>query len=167
MSVTPCPLIVGIFDDLPRARQAIDRLKEAGFTEGSLGVIGREGEDTVQPAGPSKVAEAGAVGAAAGAGAGALWGLGIVAGVLPAIGPAVAGGVLACVLSSAALTAAVTGLVGGLVGLGVPEEQARQMEGEVQSGRTLVTVAAGERSDAARAIVRECGGRDECFAGRT
>jgi hypothetical protein len=164
VSDTPCPLVVGVFDDPAHAREAVGELTRAGFGEGDVGVIGRETEDTAEPTGKSKAGEFAAAGAAAGAGVGALWALGIACGMLPALGPAFAGGILASLLTSAATTATFSSLVAALVGLGLPEEEAHRYEGEVKFGRTLVTVVAGGRSDEAGAILQRHGGRVECNA---
>jgi len=57
------------------------------------------------------------------------------------------------------LTGAVTGMAGGgllgtLIGLSVPEEDARAYEKEFHSGRTVVTVQAGDRAEVAEAILK-------------
>jgi hypothetical protein len=153
-----------VFDDPAHAREAVGELKRAGFDEGSVGVIGRETDETAEPTGKSKAGEFAAAGATAGAGVGALWALGIAAGILPVLGPAFAGGILASVLTSAATTATFSCLVAALVGLGLPEEDARRYEAEVKFGRTLVTVVPGGRSDEAGAILQRHGGRVECNA---
>jgi len=82
------------------------------------------------------------------------------AGLLPAIGPVIAGGTLAAILASAATGAAAAGLAGALIGLGIPEEEADYYEGEVGSGRTVVTVKAGDRYDEARQVLQRYRGHD-------
>jgi hypothetical protein len=108
----------------------------------------------------SYAGEGALAGAATGAGIGALWGLGILAGVLPAIGPAIAGGTLAVLLSSAAVGAAAAGIAGALIGMGISKEEAEYYEGEVRSGRTLVTVRADARFKEAQSILTRFGGYD-------
>jgi hypothetical protein len=56
--------------------------------------------------------------------------------------------------------AAAGGLLGALAGLGIPEEEARYYEGEFKSGRTLVTVKAGDRYDEAWRILERFGAYD-------
>src|SRR5215213_7732327 len=106
--------VVGVFSDSSKAQQAVQALRNAGFSEDQIGVIGKDARRTTTDAGEetteSYAAEGAATGVAAGAGIGALWGLGILAGVMPVIGPAIAGGALAAVLSSAAAGAAAAGL---------------------------------------------------------
>ena len=154
--------VVVVFEDRERARQAIEDLKRAGFTEDQLGVVARDKEtrETVGEGTGSKAGEGAAVGGAAGLGLGALWGAGIVAGLVPGIGPAIAGGTLGVVLSSAAAGGALAGVVGALVGLGIPEEEARYYEDEFKRGRILVTVKAPGRQDEARSILQRWGAYD-------
>src|SRR4051812_38743489 len=141
--------IVGLFTSQQEAQEAIRELKRRGVREEQIGVICRydqRGVTSDPDAGDGTFAtEGAAVGAAAGAGVGALWAIGIAAGALPAIGPVIAGGTLAAVAASAAGGAVAAGLIGALVGLGIPESDAHFYEGEVKSGRTLVTVRAPAR----------------------
>lgn len=149
--------IVGVFDNRSDAMQAVHDLKQAGFRDDQIGVVSRDsGKDTdlAQAGEGTKAEEGAAIGAVTGAGVGAVWALGIAAGILPAIGPVIAGGLFASILASAAGAAAVGGLVGALVGLGIPEEEAEFYESEVKSGRTIVTVKAGDRMALAEDILR-------------
>ena len=137
--------VVGVFHTQAEAQAAVRDLKAAGFTDGQIGIAAQDREGSYSNQTSGTMAEEGAVaGAATGLGAGALWGLGIVAGVLPAIGPVIAGGALAAIAASAAGTAIAGGLVGGLIGLGLPEEEADYYHREFESGRTIVTVRAGQ-----------------------
>jgi uncharacterized protein (TIGR02271 family) len=160
--------VVGVFSDASKAQQAVQALRNAGFTDDQIGVIGRDARRTTNTGdddtNDSYAAEGAATGVAAGAGLGALWGLGILAGVMPVIGPAIAGGALAAVLSSAAAGAAAAGLGGALVGMGIPKDEAEYYESEFQAGRTLVTVTAPARETEARTILRQFGGHDRSSA---
>lgn len=158
----PHQTVVGVFENVSYAQDAVRNLRDQGFTEDEIGVIGRHSNE-VKAAAEMNESAAGAgaaAGAMAGAGVGALWGLGIIAGALPAIGPVIAGGALASILASAAGSAAVGGVVGALAGLGVPEEDAKFYDTEMQSGRTIVTVRAGSRAEEATRILRLNGGYD-------
>ncbi|WP_425616985.1 hypothetical protein NA78x_000650 [Anatilimnocola sp. NA78] len=141
--------IVGAFESRIDAENAIREMKSFGIDESRIGMVLRHanGKEYVDPRptdSGTKAVEGAAVGVATGAGVGALWALGIAANILPAIGPVISGGILAAVLASAAGGAATAGLVGALVGLGISEEDAVYYEGELKSGRTLVTVQAPE-----------------------
>jgi uncharacterized protein (TIGR02271 family) len=150
---------VGVFHDASRAQEAVRALKQAGFTDDHIGVVTQHKEAATEASAAkgSHVAEGALTGAAAGAGVGALWALGIAAGFMPVIGPVVAGGILMSVLASAAGGAAVAGIVGALVGLGIPEEEAHYYEGELKSGRTIVTVKAEGRAAEAWAVLSRYG----------
>jgi hypothetical protein len=166
--------VVGVFHDREAARSAVNELRRLGILETQLGVISRDtatpavtGETGTALVDGSKWEEGAATGVAAGAGVGALWALGIAAGALPAIGPIVVGGLLASVLASAAGGAAIAGVVGALIGMGIPEDEARYYEGELASGRTLVTVRAPGRFEEAEAVLRSHGGYDVHTGRRT
>jgi uncharacterized protein (TIGR02271 family) len=157
--------VIGVFQDSDKAREAVRELKAAGFSDDQIGVASsnREGlhRASDNKGDESYAGEGAAAGVATGAGIGALWGLGIFAGLLPAIGPAIAGGTLAGILlSSAVAGAAAAGLTGALIGMGISKEEAEFYEGEVKSGRTIVTVNAGTRRNEALAILQRLGGYD-------
>ncbi len=163
--------VVGVFQNQADARDALRDLKDAGFMEDQLGIAGR-GDEDVRRAGDatddeSYAGEGAVAGLATGAGLGALWGAGILAGMLPVIGPAIAGGTLGIILSSAAAGAAAAGIAGALIGMGMSKEDAEYYEGELHSGRTLVTVNAGTRFDEAIAIIRRHNGYDRSTAATT
>ena len=164
MSFATQTTIVGVFANQSHAQEAIRDLKRMGVRDEQIGMVTRHDHDhaTHAPAvgDGNMAAEGAAVGAATGAGVGALWALGIAAGALPAIGPVIAGGVLSAVIASAAGGAATAGLIGALIGLGVSEDDARYYEGEVKSGRTLVTVRSAERSSEVAEVFRNHGGYD-------
>ncbi|HXI15098.1 MAG TPA: YsnF/AvaK domain-containing protein [Chloroflexota bacterium] len=158
--------VVGVFEDRPQARAAVEDLKRAGFRDDQIGFAAREGGSA---AGATAGAGSGEVttdtgsgsGAATGAMTGGLLGglIGAAAALLiPGIGPIVAGGILASALGGAALGAAGGGIVGGLVTTGVSEEDARYYDSEFQTGKTVVTVQAGGKAAEAEAILRRHGG---------
>jgi uncharacterized protein (TIGR02271 family) len=148
---------VGVFQSHDEAVQAVAELKRAGFREDQISLVGKNKDGDVKAEG-NKAATGAVTGAAVGAGAAALVSLGISFGVIPVIGPILAVGPLAAALITAVGGAAAGGLMGGLVGLGIPEHEAKYYEGEVQSGRYLVTVnnAIG-RYDEAWAILHRLG----------
>jgi len=65
-----------------------------------------------------------------------------------------------------AVGAAAGGVLGALMGMGIPEEEARYYEGEMQAGRVLVTVRAEGRIDEAHDIMRRFGSYDMDDLGR-
>ena len=80
------------------------------------------------------------------------------------IGPAIAAGTLGVILTNAAGGAAIAGVAGALTGLGLSEEEAHQYEGEVRSGRHLVTVRTEDRFEEARDVLRRFGAIDRSAA---
>jgi uncharacterized protein (TIGR02271 family) len=163
MNTSQRETVVGVFANHDQAQRATHALKDAGFTEQQIGVASsHQGHGTGADAdGDDSYAGEGAMaGVATGAGIGALWGLGILAGVLPGIGTAIAGGTLGILLSSAAAGAAAAGLAGALIGMGLTKEEAEYYEGEMKSGKTIVTVKAAQRHDEALRIIHQFGGYD-------
>ena len=80
--------------------------------------------------------------------------------LIPGLGPAIAGGILTAILGGAAIGAVAGGLIGALTKMGVPEEEARFYQDELQAGRTLVTVQTRDRYDEALEILRHNGAYD-------
>ena len=156
--------VVGVFEDTAGARGAIDALKGAGFTGEHISVLAPDREETraVAEETGTRAGEDAAKGAVAGGVLGGLggWLVGIGALAIPGVGPFLAAGAFATALGGAAIGAGVGAIAGALVGMGVPQEHAEYYEGEVKSGRTLVTVSADGRYDEAQRILRECGAYD-------
>ncbi|GGF68315.1 hypothetical protein GCM10010912_11670 [Paenibacillus albidus] len=136
--------IVGIFDTEQEATRAIEGLQNQGVPSNEISVITRDRDDlksiseetgTMAPEG---VATGATTGGVVGGVAGLLAGIGALA--IPGIGPILAAGPIAATLTGAAIGAGAGGLVGGLIGLGIPEDEAREYEGYVDSGKILVLV---------------------------
>ncbi len=155
--------VIGVFETHARAEQAIADLKAAGFEDSKIGLVYRDAEGKMVKTGAADetyAEEAGVAGAVAGAAGGAAVGAAILAGVIPVIGPVLALGTLGTILVNAAGGAALVGLAGALIGWGIPEEDASFYEGEVKSGRYLVTVDANGQEAEAKAILHRTGGFD-------
>jgi hypothetical protein len=150
-------VVVGAFADPVEARQCVEDLRGAGFSNDEIGVVAPShlDLDREEIAEHLMVAEGSVVGAVAGAGLGSLWGAAMIAELLPVIGPIVAGGLVASVLVTAATGAALGSLAGALVGLGVPEVEAAHYEQKLHEGHVVVTVQPHGRSDRALAIFEQ------------
>jgi len=165
--------VVGVFEDRRRADEAVNALRTAGFRDEQIGVVMPHDDNwgdamTTEATDDDSHAGTGALtGALTGLGLGALAGMGVLAGVIPVVGPAIAAGTLGVILSNAAAGAGIAGLVGALVGAGVPEHEAEYYEGELKSGRTIVTVTADGRSSEAASILRQYGAYDMSTRGAT
>ena len=146
--------VVGLFTRRSAAEAAIRDLKSAGFSDDRIGVALQdpsEQRDLLESSGGTA-----AEGAAAGALSGGLVGglIGLLGSLLvPGVGPIVVGGVFASTLAGAGIGAATGGIIGALVGMGVPEADAQHFDAGLRSGRTLVAVSAGNRTDEALAIL--------------
>jgi uncharacterized protein (TIGR02271 family) len=157
---------VGVFHDRAAAERAVSELRAAGYRDDQIGLVARDasGKTTrTDGSGDTYAGEGAATGAAVGAGAAALASLGISFGVIPVIGPILAVGPLAAALISGAAGAAAGGVAGALIGYGIPEEDAKYYEGEVQAGRFLVTVTGDKHADARTHFTR-LGGYDRTTA---
>ncbi|MGN7356922.1 YsnF/AvaK domain-containing protein [Paenibacillus sp. SAF-054] len=143
--------IVGVFASEQDATDAIQNLKDIGYRADDISVIGKNKadmnaiHDETGTKAPEGVAAGAATGGVLGGVAGLLAGLGALA--IPGIGPIVAAGPIAATLTGAAVGAGTGGLVGGLVGLGIPEDQAKEYDSDVKSGRILVMVDADDTQE--------------------
>ncbi|WP_235338340.1 YsnF/AvaK domain-containing protein [Paenibacillus wulumuqiensis] len=144
--------IVGVFTNENEASNAIQQLKDAGFSTDDISVVSKNRKDVKHineetgTKAPEGLATGAATGGVVGGVAGLLAGLGLAA--IPVFGPIMAAGPIAVTLAGAAAGAGAGGLVGGLIGLGIPEEEAREYETNVNEGNILVMVdsAAGNRN---------------------
>jgi uncharacterized protein (TIGR02271 family) len=151
--------IVGLYDNIDQAQQAVQNLIDNGFRREDISVVAHDknrerivGEHEEHATGEG--AGAGALGGGVLGGAlGLLVGAGLLA--IPGIGPVLAAGPLSAAIGTAAATigagvvgagigAATGGLIGGLVGAGVPKEEAEYYAEGVRRGGTLVTVSAAD-----------------------
>ena len=134
---------VGVFETRAAAEKAVADLRAAGYQDDQIGLVAKNAEgETVRTdgAGSTHAGEGAMIGVATGAGVAGLVSLGVSFGVIPVIGPILAMGPLAAALVSAVGGAAAAGLAGALIGWGIPEDEAKFYEGEVNAGRYLVTV---------------------------
>lgn len=150
--------IVGIFDTEQEATRAIEGLQNQGFSNDEISVITRArdelrhiSEDTGTMA-PEGVATGAATGGVLGGVTGLLAGIGALA--IPGIGPILAAGPIVATLTGVAVGAGAGGLVGGLIGLGIPEDEAKEYEGYVESGKILVLVEDNGRGYQAHDVFR-------------
>ena len=152
MGMTEGYLAVGVFHDPAAARRAIEELRQAGYSDEEIGYLTRAGAIESDEATELSIAngamEGGVVGAMIGA---------TVALLIPGIGPAIAGGVLAAALGAAAAGAAAGGILGALIRVGIPEEEARRYQKELEAGHTVITVKAQSGYAEALQILRRNG----------
>ncbi|MFD1705731.1 general stress protein [Siminovitchia sediminis] len=141
--------VIGSYDTEQEAVTAIEQLKREGYNEEDISVISknRQEVDDITEETDTKAPEGAATGAATG---GVLGGLGgVLAGLgtlaIPGIGPVIAAGPIVAGLTGAAAGAGVGGLAGALIGMGIPEDEARRYDDEVNQGKILVLVDKSKR----------------------
>jgi uncharacterized membrane protein len=151
---TQLKTIVGLYDDLNDARNAVQELSQAGIQRDNINLVAHASAEEYSRyfdkegryVSSDDNVDSSASGAAAGAGVGAIIGAlgGLVLGLslipIPGIGPIVAAGPLASALTGAGVGAVVGGLIGALTGIGVPEEHAGYYAEGVRRGGSLVIV---------------------------
>lgn len=153
--------IVGLFHSQEQAREAVRELKNRGFSEEEISLVARDEDadrhgDTEMTYDNQNLADGTATGGAIGGLAGLLAGAGAL--LIPGIGPIIAAGPLA-----GALTGIVTGgIAGGLIDYGIPEEQGKRYERELDRGKVMVAVTVDSEEDAhdAAAVLRSGGAYD-------
>jgi hypothetical protein len=155
--------VAAVFDTRGQAEAAIDELWHMGFSHHQVGILtpgGHEVEATTRMEPAEERAASGAVtGAVAGGAVGVVAGA-LAAGLIPGIGPVLAGGMLTAIILGGAAGAAVGTYLGPFVALGFSEAEARHYGEALKSGRTIVTVKAGDRTPEAVAILHGHGGYD-------
>lgn len=150
--------IVGIFDTEQEATRAIEGLQNKGIHNDEISIITRDRDelrnisDETGTKAPEGVAAGATTGGLLGGVAGLLAGIGALA--IPGIGAILAAGPIVATLTGAAIGAGAGGLVGGLIGLGIPEDEAREYEEYVNSGKILVLVDEHEHGHAIHDIFR-------------
>jgi hypothetical protein len=155
-------IVVGVFEHLAQAEQAIKELRNDGFGDDQIGFVVRRSENIVGNIAPDPEKEI-VTDTAGGAISGGILGgiIGAAAALLiPGLGPALAGGILAATLGGIVVGATAGGIVGALTGMGLPEEEAQYYQQAFEAGRTLVTVKVdGRRQNPqeARAILLHYG----------
>ena len=155
MAMTQDFIAVGVFHDSEQARHAIHELESAGYSENEIGFLARASatgsEDDTMSSAATGAVEGGMIGGVLGAAAALL---------IPGFGLAIAGGILLATIGAAGIGALAGSIIGTLVSLGVPEEEARHYQRELENGRTIVTVKATSGYEDAIAIMRRNGATD-------
>lgn len=159
-------VVVGVFKTVAQAEVAVSLLHQAGYAREDISAVLPDPAATKNFAyeqntkAPEGAVAGGVAGATVGGTIGLLAGIGALA--IPGLGPFIAAGPIMAALSGMAAGGAVGGMTGGLVGLGIPELEAKEYEGKVKAGSTLVSVQTtdGKSADAAKAIFKNAGVED-------
>ncbi len=155
--------IVGVFYDRSDAEEAVEEIRNRGYTEDEISIVAREEtladdvetDDDDGSMFDHDLTTGTSTGGALGGLAGLLVGAGALA--IPGIGPILAVGPIA-----AGLTGLVAGgLVGGLVDLGIPQDRSERLEDEVRRGGILAIIEAeDEESEEISDTLRDFGAKD-------
>ncbi len=139
--------VVGMFDRIIGAEDAIQQLENAGIPRNDISLVA-QAECAQAVVETSLVAGAGA-GAAIGGVAGLL--LGLVGFAIPGIGPILAAGPIAAAFTAGGIGAAAGGIFGVLKRMNIPENDAHYYADAVRRGCALLLVKARNRAEAERA----------------
>jgi hypothetical protein len=158
--------VFGVYRDSIGLGSGLEAFRAGGFRNTDISVLLPENagtkdfvhqKDTKAPEGATAGVTTGAV---VGGIVGWLAGIGALA--IPGIGPLIAAGPIVALLAGAGAVGAAGGIVGTLVGLGIPEYEAKRVEGRVKSGGTLVSIHC-DNSDwvkRAKKILEDTGAED-------
>src|SRR5690554_6520050 len=133
--------VVGMFDNVQDARNAVRDLIDNGFSSHDVSLVARGQEDEIRryEAGESfGEGEDLSEGIGIGALIGGLLGLGAM--FIPGVGPVLAAGPLVSALAGAGVGAVAGGLIGALVDAGIPDDDAEVYAEGLRRGGTLVMV---------------------------
>ena len=164
--------VIGVFDSLKEAEDAIRELQNNAFAREDLSLVATQMGNThpdiqtASPGHPAAIDKSADVAADAGLGAalGGIGGLlfGFAGLTIPGIGPILAGGPVIGMLGGMGLGAATGGIIGVLTESGVPKEEASTYAESLRRGHVLVTVEAEneDRANRAREIMDTAGAID-------
>jgi hypothetical protein len=155
MGMTQANIAVGVFSDPAQAHQALEELRQAGYSEEEIGYLARADATEPDAATTTSIATRAVEGGIAGGLLGAAIAL-----LIPGFGVAIAGGILVATLSGAALGAATGGIIEALRSLDIPEEEARHYQKELEAGHVVITVQAQSGYADALQILRRNGAHD-------
>lgn len=163
--------VFGLYPSITSVEIGIDELKSAGFSNADISVLLPESAGTrdVAHEKSTKAPE----GATTGAGTGVIvggalgWLMGIGALAIPGVGPFIAAGPVMAALAAAGVAGTVGGIAGALIGMGIPEYEAKQYEGQVKNGGILLSVHSENSSSTrhAKEILKRTGAQDIAATG--
>jgi len=154
-----------------QARNIVDQLKTAGFSNNDISVLfpDKGGTKDFAHEQNTKAPEGAATGAGTGGVLGGVFGwlVGIGALAIPGLGPFIAAGPIMAALSGAAAGAALGGISGALIGMGIPEYEAKRYEGKVKEGNILISVHTEDGTERSRVkdIFTQAGAEDISYTG--
>jgi hypothetical protein len=152
--------VVGVFESLDEASQAVERLTGAGFPADRISIVGQGLQSEIRLHGFVTAGDMAKTGAGIGAVFGGLFGLlaGVAFLAVPGFGPLIILGPLAAGVVGAAEGAAGTALVGAILGAFMSRQRIPKITEHLRAGRYLVLVHGGaEEAARAQEILRNAG----------
>jgi len=150
-------IISAAFQVPARARDAIVRLRRAGWEASDIGILSRDehgrrvyrGYDDIRP---TRVRPLAAMGSITGAGGGVFIALGMLYGFVPVISPLIAMGYLATILVTSTGGGLIGGLLGAMLGHALHDEDAALFNNTVESPQTVIAVTVDDTDEAVHAM---------------
>ena len=161
--------VVATFDNMKKAREAMEELGEAGIEANDVSLVGAEveaaaGDPDTRVRDMEVTAEVGKkaiLGGATGSALGAL--AGAAAFAIPGLGPAIGTGIWAAAAAGAMAGGAVGGMVGGVASMDLNENWELTFQDAIRGGKALVAVHAHDDAGAKKAeeILEGCQPRED------
>ena len=151
--------VIGVFDSKRQAEQAIQALRQQGFTNEEISIVAKKDGKGGGGQGGEYVEDDITDGALTGGTLGGIGGLILGAGALaiPGVGPIIAAGPIAAALGGAVAG----GVAGGLIDWGIPAEVSERYEQEVAQGGVLAVISTtGQKVDQAAQVLRQNGAKN-------
>jgi hypothetical protein len=151
--------VVGFFDRMLLAEDAIDSLQKAGFDRNVISLVASDNEGRFKKTEERSTATGAGSGAAIGGIAGLVVGAAALA--IPGIGPVVSAGTISALLGTTAIGAAGGGLLGALIKTEIPENDAHYYaEGVRRGGAVVIVKSDGYDAELAQQILNRAGAID-------
>ncbi|NHC37386.1 general stress protein [Scytonema millei] len=164
---------VGVFRSRREAENALNALRDSGFSTDRVSVLAKDADrneeiagvgvqdrNDMKDRGDNESPEGAGIGAVTGTALGGVGGLlvGLEALIIPGVGPFLAAGTVATTLAGAGIGAAAGAIVGALTGLGIPEEDAKAYDKRISQGDYLVMIEGTQSEiDRAGSLLRDRG----------
>lgn len=148
--------VIGVFSSRNDAEQAVQTLRNHGFTTEEISIVSKHGaKHNQQTTYEDDITDGALTGGTLGGIGGLIVGAGALA--IPGIGPIVAAGPIAAALSGAVAG----GIAGGLIDWGIPAETSRRYEQSVAQGNILAIVKTQQsKVQQASQVLRQNGAQD-------
>jgi hypothetical protein len=153
--------VTGVFDTQEEAEEAVLELRNAGFPDSRIGFFARNQMGLITDyLGRGHTLAGAVIGAIAGAALGVLAAQYAMDTRATPFAPLMMAGEMGMLLTGALCGAILLGMTGALIGWGIPHADAVHYGNEVDTGKFLVAVDAGDRRNLAWTAIYRHGGHD-------